>query len=513
MKKRSYLHLPAHPFLLAVVPALSLLGGNIVEITFKETLRSLAGFLGGALAVFLLLWLLTRSAQRAGLAASYMLVLFSTFGEAHLRLKGALGEGSPLAMANVLAALWAAALIVGVWALLRLLRDPLPLTVIANAAALGALAAAVYPLGAYAARGALEGPVTVRRPVEIQSTLPAAVHKPDIYYIILDGYGRSDALAAFHNSDDSAFLAFLESRGFVVADQSSTNYARTMLSLSSSLNYSYLDELIEARPEANNYDAYRALIKDNAVMRFLQGQGYRTAALATGFEITEVSGADVFLSSQKMSYFEETLLARTMAIFWVDQVVGDFRRDELRGAFANLESTVDLPGPKFVFAHIMAPHPPFVFDENGGPLAPRGWGDGSSYAGGVEHYLENYRRQQQYVDRVMTGLVQRIQDGSDEPPVIIIQGDHGPGAYVDWMDWRSTCLLERMPILNAYALPGVDPAEIPADISPVNTFRLVFNHYFGAQLPLLENRGYMAHLPRPYEYIDVTGQAGSCPTP
>jgi len=50
-----------------------------------------------------------------------------------------------------------------------------------------------------------------------------------------------------------------------------------------------------------------------------------------------------------------------------------------------------------------------------------------------------------------------------------------------------------MPILNAYALPGVDPAQaLYPSISPVNSFRVVLNRYFGTDLPLLEDRSYFA---------------------
>ena len=46
-------------------------------------------------------------------------------------------------------------------------------------------------------------------------------------------------------------------------------------------------------------------------------------------------------------------------------------------------------------------------------------------------------------------------------------------------------LLQKTGILNAYYLPGADPRVFYPTISPVNSFRVVFNTYFGASLPLL----------------------------
>ena len=68
---------------------------------------------------------------------------------------------------------------------------------------------------------------------------------PDIYYIILDGYARSDVMKSRFGFDNSGFLSHLESRGFYVARQSTANYCQTPLSLSASLNAVYLDELVQ----------------------------------------------------------------------------------------------------------------------------------------------------------------------------------------------------------------------------------------------------------------------------
>ncbi len=66
--------------------------------------------------------------------------------------------------------------------------------------------------------------------------------KPDIYYIILDGYGRGDVLKSVYGFDNEKFYNELENRGFFIARKSNANYAQTTLfSLASSLNMEYLE--------------------------------------------------------------------------------------------------------------------------------------------------------------------------------------------------------------------------------------------------------------------------------
>lgn len=93
---------------------------------------------------------------------------------------------------------------------------------------------------------------------------------------------------------------------------------------------------------------------------------------------------------------------------------------------------------------------------------------------------------------------------SKRPPVIIIQADHGPGAWLDWKDINKTNLKERLTILNACYIPdGVD-IGLYEGITPVNTFRLIFNYYLGTDFELLEDKSYFALWDAPYKLIDVT---------
>ena len=94
-------------------------------------------------------------------------------------------------------------------------------------------------------------------------------------------------------------------------------------------------------------------------------------------------------------------------------------------------------------------------------------------------------------NRLLTQTVDRILAAHhDHPPVIIIQGDHGPGVRFNQVQLDHTDVFERFSILNAYYLPGVDSAGLYRSISPVNSFRVVLNNYFGTHYSMEPDRSF-----------------------
>jgi hypothetical protein len=149
------------------------------------------------------------------------------------------------------------------------------------------------------------------------------------------------------------------------------------------------------------------------------------------------------------------------------------------------------PTPKFVFAHIVAPHPPFVFDADGDTVDQRFpfviW-DGDMYQGTTEEYIQGYTDQVRFLNDSLGDWVEGLLEGSSPEPIIILQGDHGPRSTVVWRSPSEDAMREATAILNAYYLPGVDNDVLYDEISPVNTFRLILNEYFDAGLELLPDR-------------------------
>jgi hypothetical protein len=187
-------------------------------------------------------------------------------------------------------------------------------------------------------------------------------------------------------------------------------------------------------------------------------------------------------------------------------------RQRVLFSFAQLAQFPRKPGPKFIFAHIVSPHPPFVFDAHGRPVDPsRSYtlGDGDDYRGSREEYLRGYAAQVQFVNRQVEAVIDTILSNSRTPPVIVIQGDHGPGSSLDWDTPDRTCLWERTSILNAYYLPGKTTEALYPSISPVNTFRLVLNTYFDTGLNLLPDHTYYTSHRLPRRFIEITTRRDS----
>ena len=128
----------------------------------------------------------------------------------------------------------------------------------------------------------------------------------------------------------------------------------------------------------------------------------------------------------------------------------------------------------------MIPHPPYSFGANGEFIS---FNDGAS----VEEHTIAYTNQVVFINREILKVVDVILNNSKTPPVIIIQGDHGPLPDIAFSGD------EKMPILNAYYLPGPDASKkLYPTITPVNTFRVVLDSYFHQSLPILEDISYYA---------------------
>jgi Sulfatase len=346
-------------------------------------------------------------------------------------------------------------------------------------------------------------------------------NRPDIYYIILDGYGRADVLEELYSLDNGPFLDFLEENGFFIAEQGHSNYTQTIYSLASALNL----ELIGPEPQGVNGRRYFSqLIEDNEVIALLEECGYETVAFETGFSFTNHPDVDTYLGSDVgLNEFENLLIAGTPLELLAEELNWDppdrsyrAHRERVLDVFSELSRLSEQDGPQFVFAHILSPHPPFVFDAAGNAIQPD-WSyslaDGNEFPGGWEEYRRGYAGQVQFINRMLESTIEAILVNSPAPPIIILQGDHGPGGSLDWKSPDQTCLWERTSILNAYYLPG-GSNQLYTSITPVNSFRVILNEYFGTNLELSPDKTYFTSHLLPRKVIDVTANRSSrdqCP--
>jgi hypothetical protein len=169
--------------------------------------------------------------------------------------------------------------------------------------------------------------------------------------------------------------------------------------------------------------------------------------------------------------------------------------------------------PRFVFTHIISPHPPYVFGPDG--VKPGyGFDDDDQ---DLPRTLK-YTNQLQFDNWLIQDMVKKLQGSGDKPPVIVFQADEGPyppdflahsTAEQDPYKWEKAStdtLKEKFGILSAYYLPDVADDKKAALNSSVNTFRFIFNNYFGASLPYLPDCSFAFDGDKPFQYLDLTAR-------
>ena len=328
-------------------------------------------------------------------------------------------------------------------------------------------------------------------------------YKPDIYYIILDSYTRADVLQECFSYDNSEFLDQLRELGFYVADKSRTNFTITDLSLASSLNMDYPSQ-IGAKPEDAANNAMLAYwIRNSTVLNALKKIGYKTVAFDTGYSPTDWADADHYFSPAKginrflsgINSYESMLMETSAGVILFEtrrylpnslKMMLDsaymLHRARILNIFQELGSVADIDEPTFTFAHILAPHNPFVFGPQGEYVSrnvPFTLNDDQAIKSGYR-YIREYSDQVTYINTRTIEAVKAILERSSKPPIIIIQGDHGASRWV-------TSKAGRSDILNAYYIP-VKAEGLYEKITPVNSFRVVFNSVYNTSLPLLKDQ-------------------------
>ncbi len=501
--KRSF---PVHHLLLALAPILFLYSHNAAKLPIapSELLVPLATSFAAALVLWLLLWLVLRGSRRAALVVSLSLILFFLYG----RVQDVIGpRTTPVLLPTIAIGI----LVLGTIFFARPRREFTGLTLFLNVASL-----------ALVLMNLLTGvPALLRQRTPRVSTAGVtqsnSTNLPDIYYVILDAHARSDVLRGIYNYDNSDFIRWLRENGFHVAEAGRSNYSQTYLSLASSLNLTYLDSVARRLgPDSDNRSALLHIIADSRVARELHQHGYTIASFASGYTGTDLKDADVhFAPRWALSEFQNVLISTTPLPLILDRLLHrsqyDIHRAEVLYALQHLPDAARLPHPVFAFAHIVSPHPPFVFGARGEKVNPKGFftmTEGGEF-GSIDKenvrrdYVASYRDQVTFLDGKLEEMVRRILQASPRPPIIILQGDHGPGSMLNWDDPEPDQLAERMAILNAVLLPGDTSHPFRDSTTPVNTFRLVFDRLFGDTLSRLPDRSWFSTITRPYHFFDV----------
>jgi hypothetical protein len=508
-----------HPFILAAFPTLYLYSRNLQTVDGSEVVLPVGISLVATSLVFAALRAIRLDGPRAGLLVSAFLVLFFSFSHG-VKLSERLKIGRDRRVREgIVLAVEAAALVSAVG---LVLKKPAFARVVNDACNASSVALAGMTLAGIVASGwGRPASLSSRlaKPVAIRPSVPPTARLPDVYFLVLDAYGRSDVLKEMYGFDNSAFLERLEQRGFVVARSSRSNYCQTALSLAATLNLRYLDDL--EGDTGHDRRPLRRLIFDNPVFRSFRERGYRLVTFASGFDATESLESDLSLAPPgNLRAFHALMADQTPLWLLLGQRASrephHLHRERTLKVFDELPAcSQPSSGPTFTFAHVVAPHPPFVFGADGRDVSARestySISDSEGWCGlpghqGPDDYARRYREQVAYITTRVEQTVNRILSISLTPPIIIIQGDHGPGSHFDSSAASPNDVRERFGILNACYLPENGRGRIGQGITPINTLRAVLDECLGTNLGPIENRSFYSSYAKPYVFVEVTNE-------
>ncbi len=503
------------PIGLAIAQILAFCAANVGEVGIQDATRSL--YLVGLFVTltWLLLWLPCRGPRRAALVTSLLVFAFwSARPIAHWAAEGLGARVEPVAAA--VAAVLAVLVVVAGWRLARAKRDPVGLCRVVDAMSVVSVAVPITTLLLAASHGAGAAVRSASTPADLSDFARRGETRPDIYWIVLDAYGRDDLLAE-HFGIERGLGARLADRGFFVAQESRTNYTSTLHALPSVLNYDYIQDLFPA----GNYGkaALIGLTKRNRLLRQVSRAGYKTISYDTGIELSQFRHVDEFIRPPagfeiqgiefRPNYFERGLIGTTLIDLYLrrSRSLSEYTRHRVRvlHALNDLPRHAHDPEAAFVFAHILSPHEPFVFGRHGEDVSPRDQTyrlnaifedpelpEAPGHVGPT--YAARYADQARYVGDLVIEAIDEILAAAPDS-IIIVQGDHGPYGF------SPNIRKARAEILNAYHLPGDGEMELYPSISPVNTGRILMRRYFDEELPLLPDRSYRTHWRDPDSYI------------
>ena len=321
----------------------------------------------------------------------------------------------------------------------------------------------------------------VRAPISLPEKIAA---KPDVYFIVFDARTSSDALAKYWQFSDTALVNTMEQYGFNALNGATSNYKHTTLSILSTLNMCYADEVIPMENDEAS-DEVRGL-RAATIPAWFTKMGYQFINLSPfavcherafynlGNAFSMTVGGYCFYQSFPGRIVSETLLNSWISKFGPFQYWAKLPEQNLRIVDTLLESMQEKQTqPRFVYAHVFMPHAPYAFRHDGRKL-------------GLQEYMsfkkddkELYLEQLRFANLLMEKL---IKQSAKLNAIVILQGDHGFRHLHGPMQQD-----ESFMILNAVKPSPGKQYSFPPALTPVNSFRYILNQEFGAKLPLIKD--------------------------
>ena len=524
-----------HPFLIAFFPIIAIYSVNIGFIQLEEFILPTLLIVGSAFLFFLCLKYILKNGKKAALIVSLSFIIFFSFGHVYNMLNQVSVGDTDLGSNRILLPIFTILFGIGAFLIIKTKRALGNATSIVNAISVVFISVIVVMVGieTFGCDECLIQQTSARQvdffsdnKIDFSSyfeshsfSISESDSLPNVYFIILDGYPRNDILKKHVNFDNSEFTSMLEQRGFHIAKNSFANYSFSGLSISSTMNMNYINFLAdEIGEDSRDYNPIIGkdfgLYADNQVIKNFKLMGYKVGKIGSAtIYLHELPLADLSPCHKTVHLMDNRLLDAvgntSMIGYFIERWAEEQQRQIILCDFEELPKISGyFEEPVFVWSHVMIPHFPLIFGPNGESITP-----GQSlltmnhpeYTGSGWDIKTQFMQQIQFANKKSIEFVDKILE-NEKQSIIIIQSDHGSAFGVNLRDPTDDDAFQKLSNLSAIYFPDEKHREmLTDDRSNVNTFRTVFNAYFGSDYDMLEDRIHWSlSYKKPFWFKDVT---------
>ena len=498
-----------HPILFGIFPVLSLFENNMSFTPIMEIILPIIIIILVLIPTWIFLKIIIKDNKKSAFIISLSLILFFAYGPIFFAIDDITINGEDVGKHTYLMIIFLGIWVGGTTFLIKTKKEIGNITTISNFVSLIIIGVMLFSIVGYN----LENNYSVKiEEFETRGIENEIKEFPDIYYILLDGYPGKTSLKNISGYDNQEFLTNLEKQGFFIQEKSYTNYHHTFLSIPSILNMKYLNDIANELNVSNLSDQsipYK-IGSNNKVMNFIKSQGYLTVSFDSGWGFTrDMKSVDLKLCGDNKIFNSEFMITLVKNSMLNPIYVKVFETDKAESILCVFEELPKIKErtdqPIFAFAHIFSPHPPYIFGANG---EIRNLENIDPHLETTENLdKEAFVNQLIFVNKKITQVVNELLN-SENQPIIIIQSDHGTAfLFTDyeqnWVTPTNEMIIERADSINFIFLPKNAINIFSESITPVNTFPILFNHYFKTDFEILEDKIYFAK-DGSYDLKDVT---------
>jgi len=491
-----------HPFLFAIFPIIFLFSVNVNSVSPEEIIFPLFSVIAVTFLIWIVLGFLLKNRIKSGFIVSIGLVLFFSYGHIYILLDDFQKDSNFSHFILIIPVLLL--FVLGSYYFIKTKKSLNNPTKIVNVVSVSLVFISLLGIGEYFITESFSQNEIDLEPKKQQVHASETKKLHDVYYIILDGYSGSKSLETILNYDNSEFTDFLINKGFYISTESYSNYKRTTFSIPSTLSMNYLNYLAEIKGiDSTDENELVEISRNSEVIKNFKSEGYTTYAIEAGSkETNKIKNIDFRLCTKKNVSESEfgSMLIRTTILNPVQvKLFSNEKRDKILCGFSELIKMADRnESPKFVLAHLMIPHRPYIF----GPTGELVYAKLLTLDDLDENWnSELYLGQLEFSNLRMKEVISKLTDRND-PPIIIIQSDHGMRGGDFNNEYE--LMLKNFNNFKAYYFPEVGRNIEFETTTPVNSFRVLFNLYFDDDYEILEDKIYGNTKEKPYQFRDVT---------